>query len=354
MHPDQREPFRIGVTRDVRRLDGTLAFAPFDLSALEVDSVEWAFLAEDARPLTPELLAGIDGLYHFSAPVTAASVEGIDQLAVLARHGVGLDFVDVEACTSRGIAVTITPGGVTRPMASAAVTLVLALSHRLRERDRALHDADWGRRRFAPPGIGLTGRTLGVVGYGRIGREVAQLLAPWQMRVLVTQRTPVVEDGVTYVPLERLLTEADAVVVTCPLTDETRGLLDARRLGLMKPTAFLVNVARGAIVDQQALVEALVEGRLAGAGVDVVDPEPLPADDPLLALPNLVGAPHSLGYTDELLRGCVGGACAALLAVAAGRVPPEVANPEVLDHPLFVEKLARFAARQEDRFDGDA
>jgi len=125
--------------------------------------------------------------------------------------------------------VTITPGGVTRPMASAAVTLVLALSHRLRERDRALHDADWGRRRFAPPGIGLTGRTLGVVGYGRIGREVAQLLAPWQMRVLVTQRTPVVEDGVTYVPLERLLTEADAVVVTCPLTDETRGLLDARR-----------------------------------------------------------------------------------------------------------------------------
>lgn len=345
MHTDQREPFRIGVTRDVRRPDGTLAFAPFDLSALEVDGVEWAFLAEDARPLAPELLAEVDGLYHFSAPVTAASVAGVERLAVLARHGVGLDFIDVEACTSRGIAVTITPGGITRPMASAAVTLVLALSHRLRQRDRALHDGDWGQGRFAPLGVGLTGRTLGVLGYGRIGRDVVRLLAPWQMRILVTQRTSVAEDGVTYVPLERLLMESDVVVVTCPLTDETRGLLDARRLGLMKPTAFLVNVARGAIVDQQALVVALREGRLAGAGLDVVDPEPLFADEPLLALPNLVGAPHSLGYTDELLQGCVGGACDALLAVAAGCVPPGVANPEVLDHPLFIQKLARFATR---------
>src|SRR6185437_8112545 len=106
------------------------------------------------------------------------------------------DFIDVEACTERGIAVTITPRAVTRPMASAATTLVLALAHRLRERDRALHDADWGQGRFAPPGIALTGRTLGVIGYGRIGREVVRLLAPWQMSVLVTQRTPVTEDGV--------------------------------------------------------------------------------------------------------------------------------------------------------------
>ncbi len=112
----------------------------------------------------------------------------------------------------------------------------------------------------------------------------------------------------------------------------------------MKSTAFLVNVSRGAIVDQSALVDALREGRLAGVGVDVVDPEPLPADDPLLALPNVVGAPHSLGYTDELLRGCVGGACDALLAVAAGRVPPDLVNPDVLDNPLFTTKLARFGA----------
>ena len=131
------------------------------------------------------------------------------------------------------------------------------------------------------------------------------------------------------------------VVVACPLTEATRGLLDARRLGLMKPTAILVNVARGAIVDQAALVEALRSGRLAGAGLEVVDPEPLPADDPLLELPNVVGAPHSLGYTDDLIRGCVEEACAALLSVAAGRVPANVANPEVLDNPLFTAKLNR-------------
>jgi len=346
MPSDRHEPFRIGVTRDLRRPDGTFALAPFDLKALEVDDVEWRFLGEDARPLAPRLLAGIDGLYHFSAPVTADSVRGVDRLAVLARHGVGLDFVDVAACTERGIAVTITPDGVTRPMASAAATLVLALAHRLRERDRALHEGDWGQGRFAPPGIGLNGRALGVIGYGRIGREVVRLLAPWGMRVLVTQRTPVAEDGVSYVPLEVLLAEADVIVIACPLTDETRGLLDARRLSLMKPTAFLVNVARGAIIDQHALVEALRDGRLAGAGVDVVDPEPLPAGDPLLELPNVVGAPHSLGYTDELLRGCVGGACEALLAVAAGRVPPHLVNPDVLANPLFTSKLAPFAARQ--------
>jgi phosphoglycerate dehydrogenase-like enzyme len=163
--------------------------------------------------------------------------------------------------------------------------------------------------------------------------------------VRVTQRTPVDEDGVSHGSLDTLLRQSDVVVVACPLTDETRGLLDRRRLGLMKPTALLVNIARGAIVDQQALVEALRAARLAGAGLDVVDPEPLPAGDPLLTLPNVVGAPHSLGYTDELLRGCVGQACEALLDVAAGRLPRDLANPEVLANPRFTERLDRFRDR---------
>lgn len=346
MPDDRMDTFLIGVERGTRKPDGTFVFAPYDLSPLEVDGIRWSFLAEDARPLTPDLLQGLDGLYHYSAPVTNDSLEGADRLVLLARHGVGLDFVDLEACTSRGIGVTITPQGTTRPMASAAVALVLACSHRLRERDRTLHEGDWGPRRFIPQGLGLAGRTLGVIGYGRIGREVVRLMAPWEMDVLLTQRTPVAEEGVRHVPLETLLAESDVVVVACPLTDETRGLLDAHRLGLMKPTAFLVNVARGAIVDQRALGEALREGRLAGAGLDVVDPEPLPADDPLLELPNVVGAPHSLGYTDQLVRGCVESACAALLSAAAGRVPADLANPVVVDNPLFTEKLARIAARR--------
>jgi phosphoglycerate dehydrogenase-like enzyme len=343
MLTDQTARFRVGVTRDVRRPDGSFTFAPFDLSALERAGIPWAFLEDDS--LTAGSLAGIDGLYHYATPLTAASLEGADRLVVIARHGVGLDFVDIAACTESGVAVTITPDGVTRPMASAAAALVLALAHRLRERDHALHEGDWGAGRFRPQGMALTGRTLGVIGYGRIGREVVRLLRPWEMQVLVTQRTPVDEDGVSHVSLDTLLRQSDVVVVACPLTDETRGLLDRRRLGLMKPTALLVNIARGAIVDQQALVEALRAARLAGAGLDVVDPEPLPAGDPLLTLPNVVGAPHSLGYTDELLRGCVGQACEALLDVAAGRLPRDLANPEVLANPRFTERLDRFRDR---------
>jgi len=343
--------FRVGVTRDLRRPDGTLAFAPLDLGALERAGIAWSFLEQEAQPLTPALLDGLDGLYHLGALVTEASLDGVERLAVIARQGVGLDFVDLDACTRRGIAVSFTPAAVTRSMASAAALLVLAVAHRLAERNRALHAGDWDAGRFTPQSTGLTGRTLGVIGYGRIGHELVRLLAPWEMRVLVTRRSPREEPGIESVELDVLLRRADVVVVACPLTDETRGLLDARRLALMKPTAFLVNVARGAIVDQAALVTALRDGRLAGAGLDVVDPEPLPPDDPLLALPNVIGAPHSLGSTDQLFAAVVESACASLLAVAAGRVPPELANPEVLDNPLFTAKLARYAARKGDADD---
>ena len=344
--PEHRSRFRVGVTRDLRRPDGTLAFAPLDLSALEHAGVDWDFLAQDPQPLTPRLLGDLDGLYHLGSAVTEASLDGVERLAIISRQGVGLDFLDLPACTRRGIAVTITPDAVTRPMASAAATLILALAHRLGERNRALHSGDWEAGRFTPQGTGLRGRTLGLIGYGRIGRELVRLLAPWEMRVAVTRRTATVDAGVETVELDVLLRTADVVVVACPLTDETRGLLHARRLAMMKPTAFLVNVARGAIVDQAALVEALRRGRLAGAGLDVFDPEPLPADDPLLALPNVIGAPHSLGGTDQLFEANVASACAALLAVAAGRVPRNLVNPEVLDNPLFAAKLDRFAARQ--------
>ena len=333
--------FKVAITRDVRRADGSFTFAPFDLSALEEAGIAWDFLPID--PPNADVLGDIDGLYHFAAPLPSECLLGVDRLAVVARHGVGLDSVDVTACTNAGIAVTITPTAVTRPMASSAVALVLALAHRLVERNKALHEGDWTAARFALQGTGLAGRTLGIVGYGRIGQEVVRLLRPWGMRVLVTQRTSVTDEGVTFVSLPTVLEEADFLVICCPLTDETRGLINVQRLRTMKPTAFLVNVARGAVVDQQALVDALQSGRLAGAGLDVVDPEPLPADDPLLALTNVIGAPHSLGYTDELLAGCVAQACEALIDVAAGRVPNNLANPEVVKNPHFIEKLRRYS-----------
>ena len=325
--------FRVGVSRET--------FLPYGLEPLDRAGVAWEWLAAEVPELTPDLLHGYDAVVHFFARITPASLEGVDRLALIARHGVGLDMVDLEACTERGIAVTITPDGIRRPMASAAVALILALSHELVERNAVFHASRWKEARFGVIGFGLSGRTLGVIGFGNIGRDIVRLLEPWQMRVLVSTPHPADVAGVTHVELDELLTEADVVVVACPLKPETHHLLDARRLGLMKPTAVLVNVARGPIVDQAALVEALRSGRLAGAGLDVFEEEPVPPGDPILELPNVVGAPHSLGYTDELLRGCVASACASILAVREGRMPEHLANPAVLDVPSFRAKLER-------------
>jgi phosphoglycerate dehydrogenase-like enzyme len=330
--------------------DGSFVFAPADLGALEQAGVDCELLADDLPELTPALLHGYDALLHFAPAVSAASLDGVDGLALLARHGVGLDNIDLEACTKRGIAVTITPDGIRRPLASAAVALILALAHRLVERNSAFHEGRWAEGKFGLLGTGLAGRTVGVIGFGNIGREIVRLLQPFELRVLVSTPRLSAEEaaaaGVSRVQLDDLLRTADVVVVCCPLTPETTRLLDRRRLALLKETAFLVNVARGPIVDQAALVEALRGGRIAGAGLDVFEREPVPPGDPLLGLPNVVAAPHSLGYTDELFRGCVAGACAAILAVAAGRAPDVVANPAVLDSAAFRARLERFAARR--------
>jgi phosphoglycerate dehydrogenase-like enzyme len=341
----QDDAFQVGVTRDVLRPDGSLVFGPVGLEALDRPGIARRFLDEDRRELEAEQLSDLDALFHFSPTVSARSLDGVEQLALIARHGVGLDFIDLDACTARGVAVTITPGGVTRAMASAAVTFVLALSHRLLQRHEHLVSGRWSEGRFDLLGLGLSERTLGVIGYGRIGREVVRLLRPWDMRVLVAQRSDPQDSDVEHVSLDTLLEEADVVVVTCPLTPETHHLLDAERLALLKSRALLVNVSRGPIVDQAALAEALREGRLAGAGLDVFEAEPVGAYEPILSAPGFVGAPHALGYWDELFRRCVADACSAILEVAAGRVPGDLVNTDVLESPLFTEKLARFAAR---------
>jgi phosphoglycerate dehydrogenase-like enzyme len=341
----QDDGFRVGVTRDVRRPDGTLVFAPVGFEPLEAAGIPWAFLADDRPELTPDLLCDLDGLFHFAPVVSAASLDGVDRLAIIARHGVGLDFIDLDACTERGIAVTITPHAVTRPLASAAAALVLALAHRLVERFDELRAGHWSEGRFDLLGTGLRGKTLGVVGYGRIGREVVRLLRPWELHVLVATPRDPGDETVMHVPLDVLLRDADVVVIACPLTPETHHLLDAERLALMKPTALLVNVARGPIVDQAALEAALAEGRLAGAGLDVFEQEPVDPDDPILRAPGVVASPHALGYSEELFRDCVAAACAALVDVAAGRVPADVANPEVLESRQFREKLLGAAER---------
>jgi len=345
--------FRVGVTRDFLKPDGSIGFGDIGLQRLDgAPGVEWEFLAEPARELRPEQLAGYDAVALLGARVTAESLAGVERLALIARFGVGYDSVDVAACTERGVLLTITPDGVRRPMATVNLTLLLALAHRLLEQDRLTRAGGWARK-LDVMGTGLTGKTLGVIGLGNIAREFFTLAAPLGLRHVAhdpyADPAAAAALGVDLVGLDDLLRRSDFVVVGCALTPETFHLLGAERLALMKPTAYLISTARGAIVDQAALTEALREKRIAGAGIDVYEQEPVDPDDPILALDNVIATPHALCWTDEWARLTGESAFGAILDVAAGRVPRHVVNREAVETPLVQTKLARYRQAAEAR-----
>jgi phosphoglycerate dehydrogenase-like enzyme len=324
--------FRVGLTRALKAFEPPLSEL-VDLSPIETPPVEWRFLDPHPPELRPQHVDGFHAIVLAAARVTEATLSGSSPPRLIAVFGVGTDVVDVDACTRRGILVTITPEGISRPMAMGALTFVLALAHNLPEKERAAHEQGWPRR-FGAIGLGVAGRTLGIVGYGRIGRELAALVQPLGMRCLAYSRSLTPEEaartGVECAELPRLLAESEYVCVTVPLTDGTRGLIGAEELALMKPSAYLVNIARGAVVDEAALVEALRERRIAGAALDVFAEEPVPPDNPLLHLDNVLVAPHSIGYTSELMRESAASAFACIRAVAEGRVPANLVNPGAL------------------------
>jgi D-3-phosphoglycerate dehydrogenase len=218
------------------------------------------------------------------------------------------------------------------------MTLLLALAHQLLVKDRLTRTGRWAEK-LDHMGTGLTGRTLGLVGLGNIGREIAALARPFGLHVLAadpyTAPAQAAAVGVELYALDDLLRRADFVCVCCALTPETYHLLDARRLALMRPSAFLVNVARGPIVDQRALAAALQERRLRGAGLDVFEREPIQPGDPLLALDNVILTPHAIAWTDECFAGNGRQACEAILAVAGGRLPAHIVNRAALAHPRW-------------------
>lgn len=336
-------PFYVAITGDFLKPDGTWIASDLGLSVLDTTpGVNYQFLPRGGPELTSDQVVDLDAVLVLSPRVTAPTVDRADRLLLVARAGVGYDSVDVAACTKAGVIVTITPDGVRRPMALAAITLLLALTHRLLIKDRLTRDGCWDKR-VNHFGTGLVERTLGVVGYGNIGREVARLGAGLYMRPIVADpliRPHATElEGVRLVDLPTLLSEADFVVICCPLSTQTYHLIDASALAQMKSTAFLINVARGSIVDQTSLTRALSSGRIAGAGLDVFETEPVSADDPLLRLDNVVVAPHSLGWTDDAFRDNGRSACQSIVDVAAGRVPRHVLNPDVLHHPKVKARL---------------
>jgi glyoxylate reductase len=246
--------------------------------------------------------------------VDAGLLDACPRLRVVSNYAVGTDNVDLEACAARGIAVGRTPDVLTDATADLAWALILASVRRLPEAAAAVRAGEW--RTFEATrwiGTTLAGKTLGIVGFGRIGRAVARRAEGFRM------------DVVHGVPLDDLLARADVVTLHCPLTPETRGLIDAHALARMKPTAHLVNTARGPIVDHGALAAALQQGTIAGAALDVTDPEPLPADHPLLGAPNLLVVPHIGSATVEARSAMTEIAVANLEAGLAGRPLPHPA-----------------------------
>ena len=290
---------------------------------------------DEDRPIPREVLlreaASADGLYCMLTD--AVDVELLDaaaRLRAVSSMSVGVDHVDVAACTARGIPVGNTPDVLTETTADLVFALLLAAARRLGEGIDFVRAGKWGP--WDPKlllGEEVHGSTLGIVGLGRIGEAVARRAAGFGMRVLYHNRSPVAGAAAGYRSLDDLLAESDHVVVLVPLTPETHHLIDADALARMKPTATLVNAARGPIVDPRALYEALRDGVIAAAALDVTDPEPIPGDDRLLTLPNCTVIPH-LGSASRRTRIAMADLAAENLAAALrGERMPSCVNPEV-------------------------
>lgn len=319
-------PFRVGLSRDLLDARGEPSFGRGALALLDEDPrIEWEWVPESVAEITPAIMARYDGLYVNSPQVGAASVAGPDlRTRIVARHGVGYDSVDVPALAARGVVVTNTPVAIRRPVSVAALTFILAFAGRLIEKDRLTRAGRWNER-TSHMGLGLTRRTLGVIGAGGIGRELLALARPFGWRMLAAD--PFVEEaavralGAGLVPLDTLLAEADFVVATVLLNDQTRHLMNAERFAQMKRSAFFVNLSRGPICDEPALIAALQDGTIAGAGIDVYEQEPVDPANPLLALDNVMVTPHALCWTDECFDAIAREGLGCIVDFANGRRP---------------------------------
>lgn len=342
--------FRVALSGDFRKADGSPTFPDFDLAPLRTARNVEAVILDNASPLKPEQLEDFDALILLAHRFDAASVPKSGRLAVIARFGVGYDTVDVPACTANDIALVITPDGVRRPVAVSIITFMLALTGKVMVKDRLARSGPPGfAARGEHMGVGLVGKTLGSLGVGNIGAEMFRLARPFDMRFIAhdpfADRNVAAELGIELVSLEDLFARSDVLCVNCPLMPETHHIVNAERLSLMKPTAYLINTARGPIVDQAALTKVLQERKIAGAGLDVFEQEPTDPDDPLLKLDNIIAAPHALCWTDQCFAGNGAADVKAVLDVMQGQVPRGVVNRQVLDSDGFKAKLAGFARR---------
>jgi phosphoglycerate dehydrogenase-like enzyme len=339
--------FRVGVTPDFYieakgRFEDVL-----ERELSKIPGVEY----EEMPPLpgnhaTPDVLEHYDALFVLGTKIDAASVRGVNRLTCVARWGVGYNMIDTDALTDADMVLAITPRAVRRPVAEAIFTFIFALSKNLMAQDRIARAGKW-RSELTTLGTNLPGRTLGSVGCGNIAQEMFRMGKCLGMGRLIAcdpfvKQESVADLGIELVDMDTVFRESDFVTVNTFLNKDTEGLVGEQHFRLMKPAAFFINTARGPIVQHDALVKALREKWIAGAGIDVFPVEPPPKDDPLFELDNVIVAPHALAWTEELLRDNAIEACKNMLAVKNGEVPEGAVNRAVLTRPGFQKKLENY------------
>jgi phosphoglycerate dehydrogenase-like enzyme len=353
--------FRVALTGDFLNASGASAYGDIGLGLLEsVPYIQYHFIEEHipnprdpgywdrlySLEVKPEHIADVDGLVVLRPWVKASAfANGAENLTVIGRSGAGYDKIDVKACTENDVAVFNCPNALTHATASSALMFMLALAKRLPDQERITRQGRWDLQAEVM-GIELQGRTLGIIGLGASGRELVRLVQPFDMRIIAyspsADPTQAAALGVRLASLDEVMRESDFVSVHSNLTPDKVHMIGAAQLALMKPTAYFINVARGALVDEAALVKALQERRIAGAGLDVFEVEPLPLDSPLVSLDNVILTPHFAPATADIWIATGRGTSGGMLRAARGEAPENVVNPEVLDRAGFQAKLQRF------------
>ena len=339
-------PFTVTLTGDFYDASDKPRYADLGLGVFEAHpNINVQSFKEHRKQIGPDQLVGANGVIVLTPAVTRETLSNAQDLIAVGRFGVGYDAVDVNACTEADVVAFITAGAVDRPVAEAVAGWMIALTHNVLAKDRLVRQGKWDdRSRYM--GKELRDRTLGVIGLGGIARKLIELLAGWGMKQPVAfdpfmKSEDAAKLGVRLVDLDELLRTSDFVSIHCPLTEKTRGLIGARELSLMKPDAYLINSARGGIVDEDALYAALKDHRIAGAALDCFAAEPVIEPSRFKDLENVLLAPHSIAWTDELFRDIGRTACQGMVDLSQRRKPRGVLNPQVFERPSFQKKWER-------------
>ena len=328
--------FTVGVSAALFGADNKPCFDERILAKVrDHNEIEMVVMPEGITHLDAGDAARFDAVYLMLERADAAAIDTPDRkLKLIARHGVGFDTIDISGMTELGVIVTNTPVAVRRPVATMALTLMLAVSHRLIEKHHLTRAGRWAENADFM-GTGLTGRKLGILGAGSIGSEILRLAAPFDMQLIAcdpyVDRAHLAALNTKKVGTRELFSEADFVIIATALSAETRHFVDAKKLGWMKPDAVLINVARGPVINEPDLIAALQQSSIKAAALDVFEKEPVEADNPLLKMDNVITTSHSLCWTDECFNNIARDGLGNILSFVAGKTPHYVVNKDVLN-----------------------